>query len=149
MYRKILVPVDGSKRSEAILTHVEKLGRIEEAEVMLLKVEENPPLLEKDEVIDMEKFRRAFDARQKQSMAYLEELRSQLRGKGIPAETRLAHGMVVKTILAVAAEIGADLIVIATHGIGGSLRASFGSVAAGVLQAATIPLLLIRSDREG
>jgi len=36
----------------------------------------------------------------------------------------------------------------ATHGLSGLTRVSYGSVAAGVLQAADIPILLIRSCRD-
>lgn len=91
MYQTILIPVDGSKRAESILSHVEHLI------------------------------------------------------KGINAVTRIECGSVVKTILNVASETGADLIAVATHGFGGLARVSYGSVAAGILQAAEIPILLIRS----
>jgi nucleotide-binding universal stress UspA family protein len=57
----------------------------------------------------------------------------------------LAYGSVVKAILNAAAETDADLIAMATHGLSGLARVSYGSVAAGVLQAADIPILLIRS----
>jgi len=43
---------------------------------------------------------------------------------------------------------GADLIAMATHGLSGLARVSYGSVAAGVLQAADIPILLIRSGSD-
>lgn len=148
MYRTILIPVDGSKRAEAILTHLEKLLQIKEAQVVLLKVEEAPMMLERDEVVDVAGYQARFDQCTRLSTAYLEDLKTRLREKGIQAETRLACGTVVKTILATAAEINADLIAIATHGVGGSPRVSYGSTAAGVLQAADIPILLIRSGRE-
>ena len=148
MYRTILVPVDGSKQAEAILDHVEKLGKIQSAKVVLLKVEEEPILLERDEVIDTARYRDEFEKRKKLSNAYLESLKARLREKGVQADTRLAYGIVVKTILAAADEIGADLIAIATHGMGGSLRVSYGSVAAGVIQAANIPILLVRTKSD-
>jgi nucleotide-binding universal stress UspA family protein len=148
MYRTILIPVDGSKRAEAILGHVEKLGKIRDAEVVLLKVEEEPLLLEQDEVIDLIRYQAEFEKRKKLSIDYLEVLKARLHEKDIRADTRLTYGLVVKAILATAAEIGADLIAIATHGMSGSPRVSYGSVAAGVLQAADIPILLIRSGSD-
>ena len=57
----------------------------------------------------------------------------------------MAFGSVVKAILNTAAETGTDLIAMATHGLSGLARVSYGRVAAGVLQAADIPILLIRS----
>jgi nucleotide-binding universal stress UspA family protein len=148
MYRTILIPVDGSKRAEVILGHVMKLAPTQDAKMVLLKVEEEPMMLEYDEVVDMIHCRAEFEKRKKLSLAYLESLQTRLRQKGIQVDTRLAYGMVVKTILATAAETGADLIAIATHGMSGSPRVSYGSVAAGVLQAAEIPILLIRSGRD-
>jgi nucleotide-binding universal stress UspA family protein len=141
--------VDGSKRAEVILGHVEKISEIKAARVVLLKVQEEPLVLERDEVIDLARYQGEYEKRKNLSQAYLETLQGRLREKGIEAQARLAYGMVVKAILTVAAEIGADLIAIATHGISGSSRVSYGSVAAGVLQAADIPILLIRTGDAG
>ncbi len=145
MYQTILIPVDGSKRAEVILSHAENLGKISGAKAIFLKVEEEPVMLGRDEVIDIVKYREEFENRIKLSNAYLDSLQAKFREKGIEAVTRLAYGSVVKAILNVAAETGADLIAMATHGLSGLARVSYGSVAAGVLQAADIPILLIRS----
>jgi nucleotide-binding universal stress UspA family protein len=148
MYQTILIPVDGSKRAEAIFSHVENLARINAARVVLLNVEEEPILLERDEVVGIEKYREQYENRNMLSKAYLETLKARLREKGIHAVTRVACGSVVKAILGVAAETGADLIALATHGMSGLPRVSYGSVAAGVLQAADLPILLIRSGKD-
>jgi nucleotide-binding universal stress UspA family protein len=148
MYRTILVPVDGSKRAEAIFRHVENVAKVNDARVVLLKVEEEPITLEHDEVIEFERYREECTNLIRRSTAYLETLKDKLRKKGIHAVPRLAYGSVVKAILTVAAETGADLIALATHGLSGLSRVSYGSVAAGVLQAADIPILLIRSGND-
>ena len=148
MYQTILIPVDGSKRAEAILSHVENLGKIHDAKAVFLKVEEEPIMLERDEVIDIAKYHEVFDKRNELSQAYLDDLQTRFHEKGIQAVTQLAFGSVVKAILNVAAETGADLIAMTTHGLSGLARVSYGSVAAGVLQAADIPILLIRSCKD-
>ncbi|ACN17715.1 UspA8 [Desulforapulum autotrophicum HRM2] len=145
MYKTILVPVDGSKRAEVILSHVEHLVKDNNTKVIFLKVEEEALLLERDEVVNIEKYREAHAARIEISNAYLNTLKDKFLGQGINAVTQIVSGSVVKAILSVAAETGADLIALATHGFGGLARVSYGSVAAGVLQAARIPILLIRS----
>ncbi|WP_300457081.1 universal stress protein [Desulfobacula sp.] len=145
MYQTILVPVDGSKRAEAILSHIEHLVKGNDAKVIFLKVEEEPILLGRDEVIDTEKYWKEYEAGIERSKAYLNTLKTMFREKGITVVTRVASGSVVRVILSVAAETGADLIAVATHGFSGLARVSYGSVAAGVLQAADIPILLIRS----
>jgi nucleotide-binding universal stress UspA family protein len=148
MYKTLLVPVDGSKRAEAIFSYVEKLARMNDAKAIFLRVEEEPILLGRDEIIQIDKYREDYEARIILSKAYLDTLKTTFREKGIHAVTRLAYGSVVKAILTVAAETGADLIALATHGLSGLARVSYGSVAAGVLQAADIPILLIRSGSD-
>lgn len=145
MYQTILVPVDGSKRAEAILSHVESAAKSNHAKVVFLKVDEEPIMLDRDEVIDMAAYHAVFEKRNERSQSYLNDLQRQFREKDINAVTRLAYGSVVKAILNIAAETGADLIAMATHGLSGLARVSYGSVAAGVLQTAGIPILLIRS----
>jgi nucleotide-binding universal stress UspA family protein len=150
MYQTILVPVDGSRRAEAILTHVLHLARQDNARVVFLKVEEEPIMLDRDEVIDFAKYHREFENQKERSQTYLNGLKTRFNNDGIQAEVRLAYGSVVKAILTAATETGTNLIAMATHGLGGLARVSYGSVAAGVLQAAELPILLIRScdDRE-
>jgi nucleotide-binding universal stress UspA family protein len=145
MYKTILVPIDGSRRAEAILSHVESIAKSNHAKVFFLKVEEEPIMLERDEVIDIAKYHEVFDKQNQLSQAYLDELKARFHAKDIQAGTQLAFGSVVKAVLNTAAETGADLIAMATHGLSGLARVSYGSVAAGVLQAADIPILLIRS----
>jgi len=145
MYQTILVPVDGSRRAEAILSHVEHIAKRDNSKVIFLKVEEEPIMLGRDEVIDADKYHGEFERQKERSQAYLNGLKDQFTNRDIQADTRLAFGSVVKAILKTASETGASLIAMATHGISGLARVSYGSVAAGVLQAAELPILLIRS----
>jgi nucleotide-binding universal stress UspA family protein len=145
MYRTILVPLDGSRRAEAILSHAERLAQQNGAKVVFLKVEDEPIMLERDEVIDIARYHEKFEKQKDLAADYLKGLQTRFANMDIRAETRLLYGSVVKSILRAATESGADLIAMATHGWSGLARASYGSVAAGVLQAAEIPILLIRS----
>jgi nucleotide-binding universal stress UspA family protein len=145
MYHCILVPVDGSKRAESILSHVEHIAQKEGAKVIFLKVEEEPVMLGRDEVIDIESYHEAFEKQKEGSLDYLKRLQTRFGERGVQSETRLTYGSVVKGILKTATDTGTHLIAMATHGWSGLLRVSYGSVAAGVLQAAEVPILLIRS----
>ena len=53
MYKKILVPLDGSKRAEAILPHVKNLALCFKAKAIFFIVIEPGHLLEHDEIIGM------------------------------------------------------------------------------------------------
>jgi nucleotide-binding universal stress UspA family protein len=151
MYQNILVPVDGSRRAEAILSHVLHLAKQDNARVVFLKVEEEPIMLDRDEVIDVAKYHEEFEKQKERSQTYLTDLQKEFGGHGVEAQTRLSYGSVVKAILQTAADTGTNLIAMATHGWSGLARVSYGSVAAGVLQAAELPILLIRScnDQKG
>jgi nucleotide-binding universal stress UspA family protein len=68
-----------------------------------------------------------------------------LRVPGVEVDYRLIEGEPVSTIVQVAREIGADLLVMGTHGRGGLLRVLLGSVAAGVLREAPCPVMTIKA----
>jgi len=145
MYNTILVPLDGSKRSEAILPHVEQMAQHYNSEVILMLVEEGPLLLGRDEIIDLSVYKQNLNKREKEVQAYLDEREKEFSDKGIRVRTVTAHAPVVKAILNAAKNENADIIAIASHGITGLDRSSYGSVAAGILQHIDRPLLLIRS----
>ena len=147
MYNTILVPLDGSKRAEAILCHVRDLARRYEATVVLLQVVEPVPLsggLEESYTVLPEDFERWT----KQAESYLATLQEEFREEGIEARTRVVSGPVVNAIIRAAEREGVDLIAMASHGRTGLSQVFYGSVAAGVLHRVDRPLLLIRS-RDG
>jgi nucleotide-binding universal stress UspA family protein len=147
MYKTILVPLDGSKRAEAILPHVENLSLSFNAKVILFKVAEPSLLLEYDEVVDMSTYLEKSDKQKKDAEYYLASLQENFRAKGIETQTLIGHGPVVKAIIDAAEQENVNLVAMASHGHGGLLRTFYGSVSAGVLQRIDRPLLLIRSRR--
>jgi nucleotide-binding universal stress UspA family protein len=148
MYETILVPLDGSKRAEAILPHVERLTRLCGAEVILLQVVDPPARIEVPEEFDMALHQQQLERLEQRAEEYLRGLQDGFGERGIRARRRIVHGPVVNAILTTAAHEKADLIAIASHGRTGLGQVFYGSVAAGVLHRIDRPLLLIRS-REG
>ncbi len=145
MYNTILVPLDMSERAEAICPHVEELARCTRARVILLVVVEplQPPYGVYPTEADL--VQQVYDQQVSAAQEYLAARQGAFRDKGIETEVRVVSGSVVGNILRVAEEVRADLIAMASHGRGGLARAVYGSVAAGVLQRADRPLLLVRS----
>jgi nucleotide-binding universal stress UspA family protein len=148
MYHTILVPLDGSKRAERILPYVEKLALGFGSKLIFLQVVEtnfayaSPYSYYTDaglEKAEREKTRGV-------AVSYLEGLQVEFREKGFQAVFSVAEGPVVRTIINVAEQEGADLIAMASHGRSGLARVFYGSVAAGVLQQVDRPLLLIRAE---
>lgn len=146
MFKKILVPLDGSERAEAILPHVEDLATRFDCTVLFLQVVEpgvvytSPydayPELNADEL----------EQRAKRVADYLKEWEQKFQSKGIDTRRRVEHGPVVPAILEVAASDDVDLIAMASHGRTGLARVFYGSVAAGVLHRIDRPLLLVRAN---
>lgn len=118
---KALVPLDGSKESEAVIPYIEELASKLKTEVVLLQVV----------VASVE--------------SYLEKVDSQLRGKGITVKSEVRFGSVAEEIIKLADEIHADVVAMSTHGQSGVSRWVFGSVANRVLHEGNTPLLLVRT----
>jgi nucleotide-binding universal stress UspA family protein len=147
MYNIILVPLDGSKRAEAILPHVEDLAQRYGAEVILLHVVEPVPLNVGPEGAYIV-LREELERRTRHGESYLSGLQEEYRQRGIETQIRVVHGSPVDAITAAAEGENADLIAMASHGRTGLPRVFYGSVAAGVLHRVDRPLLLIRSQDE-
>lgn len=149
MYKKILVPLDGSRRAEAIIHHVEDLARRYGATVIFLQVMEPAPTIVGPYDAQAFTFQpEELEEQQAEIDAYLAGWQGEFREKSIEAQRVVAQGPIVETIISVAAERDVDLIAMASHGRSGLPRVFYGSVAAGVLQRVDRPLLLIRAREE-
>jgi nucleotide-binding universal stress UspA family protein len=145
VYNSILVPLDGSKRAEAILPHVENLAQRYNVKVTFLQVVEPTPVVVGPEAVYTALHQHELAERTSQAESYLAAQQERFREKGIEARTRVVYGPVVEAIIDVAEGEDVDLIAIASHGRSGLSRVFYGSVAAGVLHRVDRPLLLIRS----
>lgn len=146
MYSKILVPLDGSERAEAILAHVENLASCYQAAVIFMQVIEPSMVYASPYDAYPELSLDEADRRSKEVEDYLAGLAADFQAKGIQARWLAEYGPVVLTILEVAARENVDLIAMASHGRSGLARVFYGSVAAGILHRIDRPLLLIRAQ---
>ncbi len=141
MYKKILVPLDGSPLSEAVLPHARSLAKSENAEIVLLRVAMTPdekflsrnPALASEIIKDIEK----------ETEVYMKEEVSKLKKRGAKVSGITRDGPVPETILEVAEETHADVIAMSTHGRSGVKRWLMGSVADQVVHYSHIPVMLI------
>lgn len=143
MYKRILAPLDGSKRAEAILPHLEKMAQRNKSRVIFMQVIE--PVLIAAGVEFAYQSKEEYEVLEKKAGEYLAGLQGEFREKGIDVRVFITHGPVVEAIIRAAKQEDADLIAIASHGRTGLSRVFYGSVAAGVLHRIDRPLLLIRS----
>ena len=143
MYKTILVPLDGSKRAEGIMSHVEQLALRYRAKIILLKIVRSPKLTSYASS-EVRLFQEKFEELKKDAENYLTAVKGEFREKGIDTRARVTTGPVVKEILDAAERENADLIAICSHGRGGLSRMFYGSVATGIMHRVDRPLLLIR-----
>lgn len=138
MFKRLLVPLDGSKLSEASLPIAARLAQSLGASVMLLHI------IERDAPKEVHKDRHLTEARQ--AKEYLEEVAKRAFPVGVPVEVHV-HAVEVKdvaqSIADHAGELEPDLIVMCTHGSGGARDWIFGSIAQQVVSIWTTPVLLI------
>ena len=146
MYKTILIPLDGSKRAEAILPHVEELAKRYNAKVIFLHVIESTGFVIEPETVYVEKYPEALRQQTEEAEDYLSGLQAGFQDKGIEARISVCRGPAVEEIIKAAESENADIIAIASHGRTGLSRVFYGSVAAGVLHRIDRPLLLIRSE---
>lgn len=154
MYKKILVPLDGSHRAEAILIHAQQLASLFEAELIYVQVFElshliNLPGVEQRDFqalphIGDQELKKLVDEAQQ----YLDQKVESTADLGIPSRSRIAYGPIASSIINIAVEEEVDLIAMASHGCGGLQGVYYGSVAAGVLQRVDRPLLIVRSKED-
>lgn len=146
MYSSILVPLDGSKRAEKILTYIEDLAFARESTLLLLQVIEPSAFIASTYDAVPQYTAEMAERLSIAAKSYLSALADELRAKGFAIRTLVEYGPVVQTILGVAEREKTDLIALASHGRTGLSRAFYGSVAAGILSQADRPLLVIRSS---
>ena len=141
--KRVLVALDGSMSSEAMLRFVLEIAGPLDMTVLLLRVVEPlTPVLAADvytapPVEDME-------ARRRDAEEYLAPIAAALRARGVNTAWMVRRGRPADEILAAAAESGAEMIAMATHGRTGMGRLLFGSVAEAVLRRAVVPVFLMR-----
>lgn len=142
MYKKILVPLDGSEFSECILSHVKAVATgCQVPEVMLLYVVEpvrQPARAHMDSSVLDQAHRDSISS----AKDYLSRVASDLRQSGVAAETMVVEGNAAEQILDYAGRNQVDLIMMSTHGRSGITRWAAGSVTDRVLRHAVAPVLV-------
>jgi len=127
MYKRILVPLDGSKLAEGALPYAEGVATRLHSEVILLTV------------------CAPGDCFELPLKAYLEKRAGELSSLGIKTSPVVVQGNAANEILNFAEKNDINLIIISAHGHTGPSIWPLGSIANKILQKSRIPLLLIRS----
>jgi nucleotide-binding universal stress UspA family protein len=141
MFKRILVPLDGSEAAEGVLPVAKAEAQCHGAAVLLVRVIAPfrsslmlvPGLLEQADaqitpIVEQ----------------YLENVADGLRSEGLEVEIKIDQGPPADTILNLAESEECDLIIIGSHGETGTLRWRFGGVAHKIVKANTsIPVMIV------
>ena len=153
MFRKILVATDLTEASTPALRSALEMGKRFDAEVTALYVAE-PPYTNRRWYAPFERSETELleALRVKQHEAAIRALERQVGEAGAPlgskgagtVKTIVREGIPADTIPSIAVEVGADLIVMGTHGRKGAQHLLLGSIAERVVRSASCPVLTVR-----
>ncbi len=140
MYRRILVPLDGSELAEQALPHANAVAQAFNASVELLQVVPIPE--EGSSAADRPV---GWEAEVAEAREYLGGIATRFAQAGIECHSNVTSGSVADEILRFCEDAECDLIVMSTHGRSGLGRWVYGSIADRLLRHAKVPVLLVRT----
>ncbi|MBI3949809.1 MAG: universal stress protein [Acidobacteria bacterium] len=152
MFKKILVPLDGSALAEEALPYAEDMARTRQSEIFLFRVAMTN--VTSDAMVSLEQGNpeyRAYTMEIEQPIVesvnkYLDTIQHALEQRGLPVHKVIKRdGHPASAILSFAQEAGIELIVMSTHGRSGLNRLIYGSVTERVLRGTGIPVLVVPS----
>ena len=154
MFKRILVPLDGSELAEKVLPHVRTIAMGNNAEIVLLRIAEYPYDLyvgcDAHSLFDPEFNKKTADRKKAihdDLTEYLEQITSNLQQDGLRVIAEVCEGPVVDTIMSSIDHFCVDLIAMSSLGDGGGNPCMIGSVADRVLRESKVQVFLVRPDQ--
>ncbi len=145
LYQHILVPVDESPISFAAVEQALALAKSLNSQVTIMSVIAVDPFVGVDFYKVAPAITDYFMQAEKTAKERLEEIKLSFVRDGIPVQCKLIHGVSpAEGIMQIADEVGADLIVMGSHGRTGIQKMMLGSVAQNVLTQSPIPVLIVK-----
>jgi nucleotide-binding universal stress UspA family protein len=145
MFERILVPLDGSKRSERAIPVAARIARAANGTVILVQVTELPSNFFTEGKYPSQMYSEDLIEEGKALAAnYLDNVSKQPELVGLKTETRVEYGDAAQSILAAVEPLEVDLIVMCSHGYTGFKRWALGSVAHKIIPHSSVPVLVLR-----
>jgi nucleotide-binding universal stress UspA family protein len=146
--QRILAALDFSPVTRAVVEQAASLARAYGAELTLIHAAAPEPAFVGYDV-GPQTVRDARARALRTEHREIQELADELRGRGLRAKALLVQGPAIETILRESRELGADALVIGSHGHGALYDLLVGSVAKGVLRDAPCPVVVVRAPAAG
>ena len=145
MYKKIMVPLDGSVLSESVLPHLKSfIGGFPDAEVVFVRVVEPASVHASAEFTNVDELIERDSIMKSTAEEYLERLVDRLEYGETKLTTKVIIGKLEDSLVHFVSENDVDLIIIATHGRSGIDRWVRGSVAEKILRSSNVPVMMVR-----
>ena len=146
MFKRILVPLDGSELAERALPVAARLARASEGTLLLLRVADIPIENQPGKTPAQTYGEKALEKGLDTALEYLESIAVSEEVADIDIEAEALLGAVAPTILSCAQSRDADMIVMCSHGYTGFKRWSMGSVTEKVARQSPVPVLVVREE---
>lgn len=143
MFDRILIPVDGSQAADAAALRGFELAEVHDAEATVISVVELGPF---SSIRLPGESASAEDAFRERAEAFVEAAVQLAADYAIDVTGEVKSGVPVTQIIDRAAEIDADLVVMASFGRSGIERVMLGSVAEGVARHGDVDVMLVKPD---
>lgn len=144
MYKKMLVPLDGSKLAEVVLPYAKELAGRLDLELNLLHVCESTKT--ESQFMCRAYLEHASERVQKQSREVQKKTGASSEKRAVNVKGKVATGHPAEEILSYADKNNIDLILMATHGRSGVRRWALGSTVDKVLRKSRVPVWLVRAN---
>jgi len=151
LFRKILVPLDGSEHSLKALEEAAQLAKIFSGKITLISVYSVQPIMIGGQsasgygaILTGAEVSRMIEAAQKSGNKILQDAEQKISATGVQVEKKLVEGHTVQEIVRAANEGNFDLIVIGARGISHIREMLLGSVTDGVIHHAHCAVLVIK-----
>lgn len=143
MYKRILIPLDGSPLAEQALPHAIVHAKHFRAELILLRV---LVPLSRSHGMSEGALQRAEESTAVLATEYLERISAGIREQDLPVQVVTTEGRPHLEITGYVDDNQVDLIVMSTRGQSGFSRWLMGSVADRVVRGVSVPVLLVRTQ---
>src|SRR5690242_2246762 len=148
MFRRVLVPLDGSRMAERALPVAARIAYATGGTIILVRVVTSPLELQPTLTSSLPSgaIQAILEVGRMEASAYLRQIAASSDLQAIPTQIEVCIGQAVPMILSVAHSRNVDLIVLSRHGQRGVTRWGVGSVAEKVVYDTWVPVLVIHGE---
>lgn len=146
MYKKILVPLDGSPEAECVIPHLETIAKTGVKDIVLISVVEPIEIPTRGRIaLNEDDLKQIALELKSEAHKYLDQVAARLTRSGINVHPIILTGKPAESLIDYIDSNDIDLVIMATHGRSGITKLFWGSIAEKVLRSVNVPVLLVKN----